>query len=255
MTLLSKLYRLVEPGANMHRLEWYVVYTLAAWYTEIGGDWGKRVLELALLNATCQLCLFLPLVQLPALLTGHMSYVDIGWPAGLTLMGLNTLWYAEGGNSTRIKLVGGIVFLHGLRMLLGALHMMFPYRWSQEFFSRYQYAKTRWIEHTGSASWWWLKQQHDTLMQAYANSVPLPAPIFLAATNPRPTLHVLEVVGAIGWLTSWCLENWADISKKIWEVEAQKDGTYLNTVLGYHAPYNQGKYYIWSICRHPNVGT
>lgn len=252
MTAFDKLYRLVEPGANLHRWEWYVVYAMAAWYTEVGGEWGERLQEVAFFNAACQLCIFLPLVQLPALLTGHMSYVDIGWPAGLTTMGYITWNYAEGGNDTRIKLVGGVVFMHGLRMLLGALHMLFPYVWSQEFFSRYQYAKTRWIEHTGSESWWWLKQQHDTLMQANANSIPLAAPVFLAATNPRSTLHPLEVVGALCWLVSWSLENWADISKKIWELEAQKDGSYLQTVLGYHKPYNQGKYYIWGICRHPN---
>jgi steroid 5-alpha reductase family enzyme len=253
--LLSKLYRLVEPGGNLHRYEWLVYYSLGSWFTEMGGSWGQRLLDLAFWNAACQLCLFLPVVQLPALLTGHMSYVDIGWPVGLTLMGLNAIFFAEGGNSTRQYLVGGVVFLHGLRMVFGALHMLFPYRWSQEFFSRYQYARARWIEHTGSDSGWWIKQQHDTLMQAYANSVPLAAPIFLAATNPRPTLHFLEVGGAVCWFTSWCLENWADVSKLIWELEAKENGTYLTTVLGHHPPYNQGTYYIWSICRHPNVST
>ncbi|CAB9529237.1 3-oxo-5-alpha-steroid 4-dehydrogenase [Seminavis robusta] len=251
---LKKLHRLIEPGAKLHPLEYPILYSLGIWFVTVQGPWGDALRQVALLNATRQVMLFIPVVQLPALLTGHMSYVDIGWPAGLVLLSLNVAYHADGGSDTRIRLLSGVLFLHGLRMFLGALHMLYPYRWPKEFFSRYQYAKDRWISQTGGAAGWTLKQQHDTLLQAYANSVPLAAPVFLAATNPRTTVHPLEVLGAMGWLVSWCMENWADVSKKMWELEANKKGNehYKDIVLGFQPPHNQGKYVLWGLSRHPN---
>jgi len=41
-------------------------------------------------NAMCQLALFMATSNLPALLTGRMSYVDISWPWGLVVIGLVT---------------------------------------------------------------------------------------------------------------------------------------------------------------------
>ena len=60
--------------------------------------------------------MFLVVVQIPTLVTGHMSYVDIGWPAGLCVMAYHILMYAEGGNDWRRWLVGGALMLHGGRM-------------------------------------------------------------------------------------------------------------------------------------------
>ena len=83
--------------------------------------------------------------------------------------------------------------------------MLYPYQWQQEFFSRYQYAKDRFIAQTGDDAWWWLKQQHDTLSQAMANSVVLAAPVLLVASNPHhikaSSLRPLEMVGGAFYLT------------------------------------------------------
>ena len=47
-----------------------------------------------------------------------MAYVDIGWAAGLALLGANVLLRASVGYSPRCVLMGGALVLHGGRMLL-----------------------------------------------------------------------------------------------------------------------------------------
>ena len=145
---MSLLYRLVEPGANLYPLEVIPLYGLAAWFACLQGEWGAALGEVAWQNALCQICLFVVVVQLPTLLTGHMSYVDIGWPCGLCVLAYNAL-SASSGDATRARLVGGVLLLHGGRMAVGALVMFFPYVWKKDL-SRYQFAKARWNEHTGA---------------------------------------------------------------------------------------------------------
>ena len=60
---------------------------------------------------------------------------------------------------------------------------------------------------------WWLKVQHDTLQQAYANAALLACPVLLIATNPEKNLSPLEIIGWLGWLGSWYFENKADLQK------------------------------------------
>ena len=93
-------------------------------------------------NATCQMVLFLPVVILPALVTGHMFYVDVGWPTGLALIGANGLLNGS-GFWLRRWLMGGCMMLHGGRMAFGALVVFFPYRRADDL-PRYKYAKLRW---------------------------------------------------------------------------------------------------------------
>ena len=74
---------------------------------------------------------------------------------------------------------------HGGRMVLGAIVLFYPYNWPDGDLSRYQYAKKRWVEETGAGALWWLKQQQETLLQAYANSVLIATPVILVGTNPN----------------------------------------------------------------------
>eukprot|EP01063_Lacrimia_lanifica_P032148 TRINITY_DN5441_c0_g2_i1.p1 TRINITY_DN5441_c0_g2~~TRINITY_DN5441_c0_g2_i1.p1 ORF type:complete len:358 (+),score=96.83 TRINITY_DN5441_c0_g2_i1:88-1161(+) len=247
MPLATTLYRLVEPGANLHWMEWVAVYGACVWcwWAAQSGAFGDAFLW----NAGCQLALFAAVVQVPTFVTGHMSYVDIGWPVGVVVLGVNAVLYG-GGSAARRWLVGSAVCVHGARMALGALVMFYPYRWKTDL-SRYEYARTRWVAHTQAPALWWVKQQHDTLMQAYANSVTLAIPVLLTAANAAPDLHAVEVLGWAAWLAFWCLESVADGQKLAFVAAAKKNGDVRTAVLG-HAPYDTAPYSLWTLCRHPN---
>ena len=47
-------------------------------------------------NLVAQLCLFIPVVQLPCLIKSRMSYVDIGWPCGVVLLSLMAFYFGTG---------------------------------------------------------------------------------------------------------------------------------------------------------------
>ena len=178
-----------------------------------------------------------------------MSYVDIGWPIGLCCLAVTSM--VEGSGLDARKYLATIcLLLHGGRMALGALALFFPYKWKEDL-PRYVYARTRFVESTGDSGLWPLKQQHDTLMQAFANSVTLAGPIILMATNPNPELHVLEIVGGGCWAVSWVLENVSDISKDLFVKRAKKNGDIRTAVIGWK-PYDTNEYWLWTKCRHPN---
>ena len=116
----------------------------------------------------------------------------------------------------------------------------------------FNHLKARFVEHTGAASLWPIKQQHDTLMQCFANSVTLAGPVLLMATNQKSKeLHWLEIAGCVGWVCSFALENMADLQKISFVADAHKKGDLRTAVLG-HAPYDGSRYWLWRMCRHPN---
>mmetsp|Transcript_31558 Transcript_31558/g.32040 ORF Transcript_31558/g.32040 Transcript_31558/m.32040 type:complete len:414 (-) Transcript_31558:344-1585(-) len=266
--------RLVEPGANLHFLEIIPVYAFAFWFTMLGGagEWGNTIVTLATTNAVVQLVLFVMVVQIPAYLTGHMSNVDIAWPTGLVLLAAQALHHAklsagqhehdtntdDHGNDGyaylfhRSFLIGIALLLHGARMAIGAFVLFFPFDWPQGDLSRYQYAKKRWLQETAAANLWWLKQQQDTIMQAYANSVFIAAPILLVASNPNPApLRPLEIAGFGCWLASWTMENICDTQMQGFQYIAKQNGDANTAVIGY-PPYNGWRFLLWTKSRHPN---
>jgi steroid 5-alpha reductase family enzyme len=244
-------------------------------------NWGTSLFNLAVTNAIIQFILFIIVVQIPAYVTGCMSNVDIAWPTGLVLLAIQALYYARDNNNNnnnnddgrfhyRTYLIGIALFIHGARMSLGAFVNFFPFNWPNGDLSRYQYAKSRWCRSDSSSSMtstktstktatsstknnlWWLKQQHETIMQAYANSTYLAAPILLVASNPNPSsLRHMEIIGFMCWIIFWCLENLSDIQKIIFVREAKKNNDIRTAVLGY-TPYDTSQYWLWTKCRHPN---
>ena len=54
-------------------------------------------------NAALQLAVFLLTANIPALVTGRMSYVDIAWPCGLVTIGLGPLIHGEFDNTSKIE--------------------------------------------------------------------------------------------------------------------------------------------------------
>lgn len=264
--MLSKgsLLHYLQMGAKMHILEWLPIYILPIVF--LWTPPPER--ELFLANAGWQLALFIPMVQIPAYVFDRMTYVDLGWPCGLVLLGFNCARLGSGW-WLRKYLVCACMLFHGGRMfLVGILQFGKNTNWTyifKEDLPRYQYAKVRWEKDDGMpVSMWWFKVQHDTLQQCMANSVILAAPIVFAASNPEPSFHPIEVVGLITWAVAWVTENRADMQKqqfmkdvrsKIHQARAQGDSKLEEdlkvSVLGY-APFDGPSYSLWTLCRHPN---
>ncbi len=215
-------------------------------------------------NALAQLGLFLACVNLPALLTERMTYVDIGWPCGLTLIAVRALRDGD-GLPLRRWLVCGCLFCHGARMAVGAVLLFgsksgWTFRFDQDL-PRYRYAKHRWVHVDGMPNaHWWLKMQHDCAQQGFMNATFLALPAALAAFNRTPTLNSVEVAGVALWVCSYVFENWADLQKNAFlrdvkkAAAASKSGASSRggtAVLGL-APWDGFRYRLWTWCRHPN---
>ncbi len=194
--------------------------------------------RLGLVNGLGQLLLFALVVCLPIWRTGRMSYVDIGWPWGLVLLGGISYVYSE-GYWLRSLIVSVVVVLVGLRMGLGALKM-----WRlgllKKDFPRYQYQRRRW-ERDGKTNVG-LALQVDATAQGLANASFLALPIFIIASNSSSEFTVFELVGLVIWLLAFAMETVADLQKARFLREMKRTGQ-KNQVCDVG---------LWRYCRHPN---
>lgn len=237
-------YHLVRCGARLGPLT-----NLCAAALPLSLCISPDVRRLCFTNGSLQLVLFLLVVQLPALKTSRMSYVDIGWPCGLVVLGVVGAIAGE-GYFWRRMLIGSLMTLHGGRMAIGALMLFFPYSFKEDL-PRYRYAKVRFEAQDGMPpSLWWLKIQHDTLQQCYANIAVLAAPVLLLASDGTPGLRYTELAAALLWAASQAFENAADAQMLWFQRQCPKELRHT-AVLG-RAPHNSWIYCCWTRCRHPN---
>ncbi len=194
--------------------------------------------NLGLINGLGQLLLFTLVVCIPIWRTERMSYVDIGWPWGLVLLGLVSYWLSD-GYWLRSLVVSAIVILIGLRMGLGALKMWHMGLLKKEF-PRYQYQRRRW-EKNGKTNVQ-LALQVDAISQGLANASFLALPVFIIASNTSSKLSGFELVGLIIWALAFVMETLADIQKLAFLQEMKKQGKQRQVC-------NVG---LWRFCRHPN---
>jgi steroid 5-alpha reductase family enzyme len=194
--------------------------------------------SISFINGVLQLLLFALVVCLPTWRTGRMSYVDIGWPWGLTVIGILT-WVYSGGDPIRVALVSMAYIFAGSRMGLGALKMWKMGLLKKEF-PRYEYQKRRWIKagKTNTA----LAMQVDAILQGMANASFLAIPAFLIAANPSASISAFEVIGMLVWVGSFAMESIADMQKLAF-LRAMKKSGQKNKVC------NVG---LWKYSRHPN---
>jgi steroid 5-alpha reductase family enzyme len=194
--------------------------------------------ELSLINGIAQLLLFALVVCLPIWKTGRMSYVDIGWPWGLVVIGALTLLFSD-GYMPRVALVSAVYIFVGLRMGIGALSM-----WKQGLlkkeFPRYQYQRLRW-EKTGKTNVP-LALQIEALMQGLANASFLAFPALIIASNTDSSISAFEILGLIIWAGAFAMESIADMQKLSF-LRAMKKAGEKNSVC------NVG---LWRYSRHPN---
>ena len=194
--------------------------------------------SIALINGISQLVLFLFVVCIPIWKTGRMSYVDIGWPWGVALIGLIT--YCQINTITLSKtLVITAYILIGSRMGLGALKM-----WSmgllKKEFSRYEYQKIRWEKSNKTNTS--LAMQVEALSQGLANASFLAIPIFLISVSPSTQLSPLEIIGFIIFILSIVFETVADYQKLLFLKEMKRQNK-QNMVCDVG---------LWKYTRHPN---
>ena len=194
--------------------------------------------DLGLINGLGQLLLFTLVVCIPIWRTGRMSYVDIGWPWGLVLLGLVSYWLSD-GYWLRSLLVSAIVILIGLRMGLGALKMWHMGLLKKEF-PRYQYQRRRW-EKSGKTNVQ-LALQVDAISQGLANASFLALPVFIIASNTSSKLSGFELAGLIIWGLAFAMETVADLQKLAFLLEMKKQSKQRQVC-------DVG---LWRFCRHPN---
>jgi steroid 5-alpha reductase family enzyme len=253
---LRVAWHLVKLGARLNVWDAVLAYAVLPSALLQGG----ATHDMFVTNARAQLAWFALVVQLPGLLTGKMSYVDIGWPGGLCVLSA-TCWRLGQGWWLRKAAVCACLGLHGLRMLLGALVLFFPYTFPSGDLPRYQFAKKRWVEIESMPAWLWpLKQQQETLSQCLANCVVLATPIMLLCANAREEPHMCELLGLALWAASWALENIADVQKLRFDTARraaavgateQRKLELRTAVLGL-GEWSGKQFWAWSVSRHPN---
>ena len=199
---------------------------------------SENLTSISLTNGVLQLLLFALVVCLPTWRTGRMSYVDIGWPWGVTLIGIITWLYGE-GDSSRIATISILYILIGSRMGMGALKMWRLGMLKTEF-PRYEYQKKRWKKAGKNNTM--LAMQIDGILQGLANASFLAMPAFIIATNSNTTISMLEIVGILIWLGAFVMESIADM-QKISFLKKMKALGEKNKVC------NVG---LWKYTRHPN---
>lgn len=198
----------------------------------------EQFFALSLVNGVAQLVLFAFVVCLPTWRTGRMSYVDIGWPWGLTVIGILTWIYGE-GDSLRVTIVSIAYIFAGSRMGLGAIKLLISGHLDKEL-PRYEFQKKRWSKagKTNTA----LAMQIEAIVQGVANAAFLAFPAFIIASNPSEEISIFEIIGIVIWLASFIMESVAD-AQKLKFLRAMKKSGARNTVC------NIG---LWQYSRHPN---
>ena len=194
--------------------------------------------SIAIINGIAQLILFLFVVCIPIWITKRMSYVDIGWPWGVALIGI--IAYCLSNNITLTQYLIMIAYvLIGSRMGLGALKMWSLGLLNKEF-PRYEYQKIRWKKSGKSNEQ--LAMQIEALSQGLANASFLAIPIFLVFSSPLTTISFLEIFGFILFALALIFETVADYQKILF-LQEMKRLNKRNMVCDVG---------LWRYTRHPN---
>ncbi|MFT4812480.1 MAG: steroid 5-alpha reductase family enzyme [Marinoscillum sp.] len=195
----------------------------------------EALANLLLVNSIIQITLFVVVACIPFLRTKRVSYVDIAWPFGVALIGVQILLMGD-ADFMRKLIVGSVYLFIGLRMGLGALVMAKATGviFKTEF-PRYKYRRMM-LEQSGSKH----VDAHllaEIMAQGFANITVLALPGFLIATNISNSSSSMEIIGICIWAAAYILESVADGQKMLF-ISKHKSGV-----------CNIG---LWKYSRHPN---
>jgi steroid 5-alpha reductase family enzyme len=188
-------------------------------------------------NLVVQSVLFLFVVILPAIRTRRMSYVDIGWPIGLVLIGVQVLVFSA-EITWRTGLISAMYLFAGGRMSLMAL-VGWRMGYLDNELPRYQYQRLRWQRRQ------WRETPallYEVASQGIANMSVLALPAIMLAANPAPALTPLEIFAFGLWVAAFVFEFIADIQKAKFGARMRQEGRKRE-----HC--EEG---LWRYSRHPN---
>lgn len=186
-------------------------------------------------NLLVQLLIFLLSANLPAWRNNRLSYVDFAWPAGLTAIGLQTVFFAE-PRTLPVLIVAGIYLLVGLRMAVWAVHMYKPGVLTRDL-PRYEYQRQRWAR-AGFRSER-LSVQYEIGVQGMANMSFLALPAYLVAADGGTSFTPWHVACLLLWIAAYAFESTADWQKR----------RFARTSTDRKAVCDVG---LWRYSRHPN---
>jgi len=201
----------------------------------------------AAMNAVLQLAAFVLTANIPAIVTGRMSYVDVAWPCGLVIIGLGPLMQGTAINngSLRCYFIMAAYLVAGGRMALGAIVHFWQGALQKEF-PRYLFLRKMWakagITDENSLAYK-LNMQKEILVQCVANMGLLCMPLMIQAYGYKTGgLTTLELTGWAMWLASLAYEHVADHQKLFFIMECKKNNVK-------DAVCDVG---LWRYSRHPN---
>ena len=188
-------------------------------------------------NVIIQTFIFLLFTIIPALRTGRMSYVDVAWPLGLLLIGIQVLLFTQ-EITLRSGIIAGLYIFAGGRMSAMAL-IGLKLAYLNKELPRYQYQRLRW-QRRG----WQEKPAmlFEVASQGFANMSVLALPAILQASHSSPELSILEMAGYSLWVAAFLFEFIADAQKARFGLRMKREKR-----KGEHC--EEG---LWRYSRHPN---
>lgn len=167
---------------------------------------------------------------------GNAGLVDLGWPVGL--VAIATYFYFTGdGWAPRRAVLCGMFALCGLRFIVGWFVRNIRYGEDR----RWDYWRRLWSEQGGPFG---LRSEDANFLifyhaQTVCTLLVMASALALAAYDPRPEFHRLEVLAVGLWVASFALENVADVQLDRFRKSAAGNAGVCRVGL-------------WAYSRHPN---
>lgn len=194
-------------------------------------------LALTCSNIVVQCVLFVAVVIIPAQQTGRMSYVDLGWPIGLLLIGVQVLLWSD-ELSWRGGIIAALYLFVGGRMAFMAL-LGWHAGWLNKELPRYRYQRLRW-----SRRGWQEKPAliFEVASQGLANMSILALPAIVQAANPTAPISPFEMIAYVLCVLAFAFEFIADAQKARFGLRMKQQGRK-------NEHCEEG---LWRYSRHPN---